>query len=82
MTMIPTLFGLVAAMIFSIVTYMIYGLEGVMLRDWIDQVFLAMIFTGMAIGMANAIWRCLPCQLSRLTHSKKLSDAWCSSCGH
>ena len=34
--MIPILLGLVSAMIFSIVTYMIYGLEGVMLRDWID----------------------------------------------
>ncbi|WP_457675174.1 hypothetical protein [Thiolapillus sp.] len=80
--MIPTLFGLVAAMIFSIVTYMIYGLEGVMLRDWIDQVFLGLIFTGMAIGVANAIWRCLPCQLSKLAHSEKLSDIWCNSCGH
>jgi hypothetical protein len=78
--MIPTLIGLVAAMIFSIVTYMIYGLEGVMLRNWIDQVFWVMVLTGMAIGAVNAIWRCLPCQLSKLAHSNKLSAMFCNDC--
>ncbi len=78
--MIPTLIGLVAAMIFSIATYMVYGMEGVMLRNWIDQVFLALIFTGMIIGAANAIWRCLPCQLSKLVHSNRLSGLWCNGC--
>ncbi len=78
--MVPTLIGLVAAMIFSIVTYMIYGLEGVMLRNWIDQVFWAMVLSGMAIGAANAIWRCLPCQLSKLAHSNKLSEIFCNGC--
>lgn len=78
--MIPILVGLVSAMIFSIVTYMMYGLEGVMLRDWIDQVFWALIVTGIAIGVVNAIWRCLPCQLSKLTHNAKLTDTWCGIC--
>lgn len=78
--MIPILFGLVSAMIFSIVTYMLYGLEGVMLRDWIDQVFWGLILAGAVIGVANAIWRCLPCQLSKLIHSDKLTATWCGIC--
>ncbi|HEC07090.1 MAG TPA: hypothetical protein ENJ12_09570 [Thiolapillus brandeum] len=78
--MIPILLGLVSAMIFSIVTYMMYGLEGVMLRDWIDQVFWALILAGFAIGVINAIWRCFPCLLSRLTHSARLTETWCSTC--
>ncbi|WP_456403968.1 hypothetical protein [Thiolapillus sp.] len=78
--MIPILFGLMSAMIFSIVTYMMYGLEGVMLRDWIDQVFWGLILTGVVIGVASTIWRCLPCQLSKLVHNSKLTDTWCGAC--
>ncbi len=78
--MLPILFGLVSAMLFSIITYMMYGLEGVMTRDWIDQAFWGFILTGVAIGMVNAIWRCLPCRLSKLAHNERLTDIWCSTC--
>ncbi len=78
--MIPILIGLMSALIFSIVTYMMYGLEGVMLRDWIDQVFIGMISVGVVIGVINAIWHCLPCQLSKILHSSKLTDTWCGTC--
>lgn len=78
--MIPILVGLVSALLFSIITYMMYGLESVMLRDWIDQVFWALILTGMAIGVVNAMWRCLPCQLSKLAHNTKLIESWCGAC--
>jgi len=78
--MLPILFGLASAMIFSIITYMMYGLEGVMLRDWIDQVFWGLILIGVAIGVANALWRCLPCQLSKFIHNDKLADTWCNAC--
>ena len=57
-----------------------YGLEGVMLRDWIAQVFWALILTGFAIGVINAVWRCFSCVLSRLSHSARLTETWCSTC--
>ncbi|WP_456413936.1 hypothetical protein [Thiolapillus sp.] len=78
--MLPILLGLASAMVFSITTYMMYGLEGVMTRDWIDQVFWGLILAGAAIGAANAIWRCLPCRLSKLAHNHRLADLWCGAC--
>ncbi len=80
--MLATLIGLVAAMIFSFVTYMIYGLEGVMTLQWIDQVFWALILTGITIGIVNVIWRCLPCEISKRLHSEFLTNLTCSSCKH
>ena len=80
--MLPVLIGLIAAMIFSIVTYMIYGLKGIMMRDWIDQVFWAMIFSGLAIGFITSVGRCLPCRLSKLIHREKLISTFCNSCIH
>ncbi len=80
--MLATLIGLVAAMIFSFATYMIYGLEGVMTQQWIDTVFWALIATGVAVGVINAIWRCLACEISKRLHSRTLADWTCSSCRH
>ncbi len=80
--MLATLIGLVAAMLFSFVTYMIYGLDGVMTQQWIDQVFWALIATGVVVGVVNSIWRCLACEISKHLHSKTLIDWTCSSCRH
>jgi len=78
--MLSTLIGLVAAMIFSVVTYMIYGLEGVMTQHWIDQVFWAIILAGIGMGIVNTVWKCLPCEISKRLHSKFLTDLNCASC--
>ncbi|HHH13401.1 MAG TPA: hypothetical protein ENJ98_04125 [Thiolapillus brandeum] len=80
--MLATLIGLVAAMIFSFATYMIYGLEGVMTQQWIDQVFWALILAGVAVGIVNSIWRCLACEISKRLHNQTLTDWTCSSCRH
>lgn len=80
--MLAILTGLVAAMIFSFTTYMIYGLEGVMTLTWIDQVFWALILAGLAVGAINAVWRCFSCQVAKRLHSEKLSDLLCGSCKH
>jgi hypothetical protein len=80
--MLATLIGLVAAMIFSFAAYMIYGLEGVMTQQWVDVVFWAIIATGVILGIVNAVWRCLACEISKQLHSKTLIDWTCASCRH
>ncbi|HIE54873.1 MAG TPA: hypothetical protein EYP90_06790 [Chromatiaceae bacterium] len=80
--MLSTLIGLIAAMIFSFATYMIYGLEGVMTQQWIDQVFWSLIIAGVAIGIVHALWRCLPCEIGKRLHSKFLTDLTCNHCLH
>ncbi len=80
--MLATLVGLVAALIFSFATYAVYGLEGVMTRQWIDQVFWAIIASGILLGIVNAVWRCLPCEIGKKLHSRFIIDLTCSSCKH
>lgn len=75
--MAPIFIGAVLAMLFGISSVVIFGMEGMMTKAWIDQVFWALIGTGVVISAINAVWECLPCKLTKLVHAKQLSGWIC-----
>ncbi len=61
--MLYTLFGLVAAAFFGIIAYSIYGLDGLMERAWIDQVFWGLIALGVVMSALEQRVDCVLCKL-------------------
>ena len=80
--MLSILTGLAIAVIFSFVAHGIYGLEGVMTLQWIDQVFWVIIGAGFVIGAINTLWQCIPCKMGKMAHSKTFINIFCGSCKH
>ena len=82
--MLPVLFGLIAALVFSFIAHAVYGLEGVMTMQWIDFVFRFFIFSGVAVAAILAVWQCLPCRLSKVMRHQKLANMLCENapCNH
>lgn len=64
--MLPILLGLVLAMSFGLMSFFVYGLDGLINYSWIDTVFWALISTGALITLINEAGQCLLCKLMRL----------------
>jgi hypothetical protein len=74
---LPILSGLIAALVFELVSHGVYGTEDIMSHTWIDMVFWGLIGAGVLVSLVNVFWGCLPCRLSRLAHVKGLQDHLC-----
>jgi hypothetical protein len=61
--MLPILLGLILAMFFGLVSFMVYGLEGLTQYAWIDTVFWSLIITGICISLINEVGQCLACRI-------------------
>ncbi len=64
--MLPILLGLVLAMMFGLMSFMVYGLEGLTQYAWIDTVFWSLILTGASITLINEVGQCIVCRVRRL----------------
>lgn len=69
--MLPILLGLILAMLFGMMSFFVYGLEGLINYPWIDTVFWVLILTGTAITLINEVGQCLACKLK-----KRLAIEW------
>ncbi|MES9992988.1 MAG: hypothetical protein ABW098_13600 [Candidatus Thiodiazotropha sp.] len=63
--MLPILLGLVVAMLFGLMAFFVYGLDGLINYPWIDAVFWALIASGALITFINETGQCLACKLSQ-----------------
>jgi hypothetical protein len=70
--MLPILLGLVLAMLFGLMSFFVYGLEGLINYPWIDTVFWGLIVTGAVITLINEVGQCLICKINQLTTLDKL----------
>jgi len=82
--MLPIFIGLVSATLFGLVAHGVYGTETLIDHAWIDMVFWALIATGAAVSLANALDGCLPCRLRRITPLRGLGERLCRGlpCSH
>jgi hypothetical protein len=64
--MLPILLGLILAMLFGLMSFMVYGLEGLANSAWIDTVFWSLIVTGMVISLINELGQCIACRIKEL----------------
>ncbi|MEW8508593.1 MAG: hypothetical protein AB2598_18020 [Candidatus Thiodiazotropha sp.] len=64
--MLPILLGLVIAMLFGLMSFFVYGLDGLIDYSWIDTVFWVLIATGALITLINEVGQCLACRVNRL----------------
>lgn len=80
--MLPILLGLILAMLFGLMSYLVYGLEGLTQYAWIDTVFWSLILTGASITLINEVGQCLACRLRKWLKSNRF-EAFCSdsTCG-
>ncbi|MEW8692558.1 MAG: hypothetical protein AB2535_15945, partial [Candidatus Thiodiazotropha endolucinida] len=60
--MLPILLGLVIAMLFGLMSFLIYGLDGLVNYTWIDTVFWMLIAIGALITLINEVGQCLACR--------------------
>ena len=75
--MLPILLGLILAMLFGMMSFMVYGLEGLTQYAWIDTVFWSLIITGACITLINEVGQCLACRLNNLIRLSRL-EAYCT----
>ncbi|MBV2111207.1 MAG: hypothetical protein B6D72_05800 [gamma proteobacterium symbiont of Ctena orbiculata] len=75
--MLPILLGLVLAMLFGLMSFFVYGLEGLISYPWIDAVFWALIAVGALITLINEIGQCLACRFKHLV-SNDLFNRYCN----
>ena len=61
--MLPILLGLILAMCFGLMSFLVYGYEGLVHYAWIDTVFWSLIITGACITLINEVGQCLACRL-------------------
>ncbi|MES9850457.1 MAG: hypothetical protein ABW170_01325 [Candidatus Thiodiazotropha sp. L084R] len=85
--MLPILLGLIMAMFFGLMSYMVYGLEGLTHYAWIDTVFWSLIITGIMISMINELGQCIACRIQswlKITRFESIcgeSDCASGPCG-
>lgn len=77
--MLPTLMGLIVAMVFGIFAHGYYGTEQIMQQEWIDIVFWSLIGTGIGVSTIQMNGACMPCRMSRQIHSQTMSRWFCDS---
>lgn len=75
--MLPILLGLVFAMLFGLMSFFVYGLDGLVNYTWIDTVFWALIAVGALITLINEVGQCLACRFRQLVSNKRF-DRYCS----
>jgi hypothetical protein len=63
--MLPILLGLILAMFFGLMSFMVYGLEGLTQYAWIDTIFWSLIITGASITLINEVGQCIACRLRK-----------------
>jgi hypothetical protein len=63
--MLPILLGLILAMSFGLMSFAVYGLEGLTQYAWIDTVFWSLIVTGVCISLINELGQCIACRVHR-----------------
>jgi hypothetical protein len=61
--MLPILLGLILAMFFGLMSFMVYGLEGLTQYAWIDTIFWSLIITGASITLINEVGQCIACRI-------------------
>ncbi|MCU7796372.1 MAG: hypothetical protein KZQ75_04495 [Candidatus Thiodiazotropha sp. (ex Myrtea spinifera)] len=61
--MLPILSGLILAMLFGLMSFAVYGLEGLTEYAWIDTVFWSLLLTGTAITLINEVGQCILCRV-------------------
>ncbi|MES9922616.1 MAG: hypothetical protein ABW152_00865 [Candidatus Thiodiazotropha endolucinida] len=81
--MLPILLGLVIAMLFGLMSFFIYGLDGLVNYSWIDTVFWTLIAIGALITLINEVGQCLACRLKQLISNRRF-NRYCSdlACAH
>jgi hypothetical protein len=80
--MLPILLGLILATFFGLMSFMVYGHEGLNQSTWIDTVFWSLILTGAGITLINEVGQCLTCRLRRWLKIDRF-EAFCreTACG-
>ena len=63
--MLPILLGLILAMVFGLMSFVVYGLEGLTEYAWVDTVFWSLILTGVFISLINELGQCIACKVHR-----------------
>ncbi|MBW9266342.1 MAG: hypothetical protein K1563_01240 [Candidatus Thiodiazotropha sp. (ex. Lucinisca nassula)] len=81
--MLPILLGLVIAMLFGLMSFFIYGLDGLVNYTWIDTVFWTLIAIGALITLINEVGQCLACRFKQLFSNRRF-NRYCSdlACAH
>ncbi|MCG7876648.1 MAG: hypothetical protein JAY75_20805 [Candidatus Thiodiazotropha taylori] len=81
--MLPILLGLVIAMLFGLMSFFIYGLDGLVSYTWIDTVFWTLIAIGALITLINEVGQCLACRFTQLISNRRF-NRFCSdlACAH
>jgi hypothetical protein len=75
--MLPILLGLVLAMLFGLMSFFVYGLDGLINYLWIDTVFWGLIITGALITLINEEGQCLLCKMKQMFPLDRL-DRFCN----
>ncbi len=75
--MLPILLGLILAMCFGLMSFMVYGLEGLSQSGWIDTVFWSLILTGASITLINEVGQCIVCRIRNLLRLSQFA-AFCT----
>ncbi len=61
--MLPILLGLILAMCFGLMSFLVYGQDALTQYAWIDTVFWSLIITGACISLINEVGQCLACRI-------------------
>ncbi len=72
--MLPILLGLTMAMLFGLMSFMVYGLEALTHNAWIDTVFWSLILTGIIVSLMNELGQCLACRMQRWFHTTRFES--------
>ncbi|PUB77873.1 MAG: hypothetical protein DBP03_02875 [gamma proteobacterium symbiont of Ctena orbiculata] len=64
-------------MLFGLMSFFVYGLDGLINYPWIDAVFWALIATGTLITLINEVGQCLACRFNRLV-PLQLLERYCN----
>lgn len=76
--MFPLLVGFVAATLFGVLAYSVYGLDALVSYPWIDAVFWALIGAGVLVSAANISASGMICRFARLVGTRDLQARLCS----
>jgi hypothetical protein len=71
--MLPIMIGLVLAMLFGLMSFLVYGLEGLINYPWIDTVFWGLIATGALVTLINEVGQCLLCRMKHIVPTDQLT---------
>jgi hypothetical protein len=60
-------------MLFGLMSFLVYGLDGLINYPWIDAVFWGLIATGAVVTLINEVGQCLLCRMKPILPMAQLT---------